>query len=133
MVDEQRRRVEIFRGTALLIDVLVHALHLRRRQSNRRRHAGGIDIVIAAVETEIHLVVGKCEIEFFLTLRHRKGVGRWGPSPNFLRYAEVLGECVDLRLVEMSDRLEVSRAVSLLYKKALVVFESVGGADYRVV
>ena len=48
-------------------------------------------------------------------------------------HAEVRGERVDLRLVEVRDRLEVGRAVALLHEEALVVLEPVGRAGDGVV
>ena len=43
------------------------------------------------------------------------------------------GERVDLRLVEMRERLDVGGAVAVLHEKALVVFEPVRRAEHGVV
>jgi molybdate-binding protein len=46
---------------------------------------------------------------------------------------EVARHGVDLRLVEVRDRLEVGRAIAVLDEETLVVFEPVGRADHGVV
>ena len=56
-----------------------------------------------------------------------------GAAPDLLRHAEVLRELVDLRLVEVRDRLDVRGAVALLHEEALVVLEAVRRPDDRVV
>ena len=47
--------------------------------------------------------------------------------------AEVFRQLIDLRLVEVRDRLDVGDSVALLDEEALVVFEAVRRARDRVV
>ena len=56
-----------------------------------------------------------------------------GRRADLLGHAEVLGELVDLGLVEMRDRLHVGGAVAALDEEALVVLEPVRRADDGVV
>ena len=71
-------------------------------------------------------VVGQGEVELLLRLRQasrcRSSGGRARISCG---HAEVLGQRVDLGLVEVGDGLEVGGAVALLHEEALVVLEPV--------
>ena len=112
---------------------LVDALDLLGREPGGRRHFGRRHAVVRAVEAEVHLVVGQREVELFLRLRQRERVGGRRPAADLLGHAEVLGQRVDLGLVEVRDRLDVGGAVALLHEEALVVLEPVGRAGDGVV
>ena len=78
-------------------------------------------------------MVGEGEVELLLGLRQREGVGGGRAAADLLRHPEVLGQRVDLGLVEVGDGLEVGRAVALLHEEALVVLEAVGRSRHGVV
>ena len=85
------------------------------------------------VEAKIHLLERQREVELLLRLRQRVRVRGRFPRPDPLGDVQVLGELVDLRLVEVRDRLHVSGAVAELDEESLVVLEPVRRADDRVV
>ena len=98
-----------------------------------RRDFGRRLAVLKSVEAEVHHRIRHRKVELLLALRQRPGVGRRRPRADLLRQAEMCGERIDLRLVEMRDRLDVRRAVAVLHEKALVIFEPVGRAEHGVV
>ena len=50
-----------------------------------------------------------------------------------VRQLHVPRQRIDLRLVQVRDRLHVRAAVAVLHEEALIVFESIRRADHRVV
>ena len=71
---------------------------------------------------------------FVLALRHREGVGGRGAAADFRRDAELLRDPVDLRLVEMRDRLEKQGVGPKMIDSylALASYQKAGGATARV-
>ena len=88
--------------------------------------------VIQPEQTKVELLVGQREVELLLRLRQRIRVGRRRPSADLFGNAQGLRKLVDLRLVQMRDRLQVGGAIAVLDEEALVVFEAIGRADDRV-
>ena len=87
----------------------------------------------AGIQAKIHEIVGKRKVEFFLGLRERPRIGCRRPGADLFGDPQEFRELVDLGLVEVRDRLEVRRAVTVLHEKSLVVFQPVRRSGHRVV
>src|SRR6056297_245737 len=128
--DETWRGMQITRGLALGGNVVPHAPDLLRRDPHRPRDIVGGYAVIEPVETQIHLVGGQGEVELLLRLGQRPGIGGRRARADLPRYAEMIGELIDLRFVEMRDRLDVGGAVAVIDEEALIVFQPVRRTDH---
>ncbi len=124
--------MQIDRRLSLGFDILVDPIDLPRREPNRIGHLLGRHVVILAIETGVHPLVGEREKELLLRLRHGVGV-RGGPAAaDRFGHAEVFGHAVNLGFVEVGNGLEVGRAVAILDEEPLVVLQPVGCAHHGV-
>ncbi len=125
--------MHVARRTALGLDVLVHPLRLLDAEVNDRCDLLDRNAVGERIQAQIHLGVRQCEVEFLLRLRHRIGVRRGRPAANLVRHPQVRRELVDLRFIQVCDRLEIGCPVALFDEEPLVVFQAVGGARDGIV
>src|SRR6185503_13419602 len=100
-LDEQRRLVQVPRRHALAIDVSEPAFHLFHIPAQTRRRRGRRLTLGSSMEQKIQIASWQREVELLLRLREGEGVGRRRSRDDLSRNAEVLGQTVDLRLVEM--------------------------------
>jgi len=125
--------MQVARRRALLIDVPQHPGRLVRRPSQLRGDGRRIAAEVVREQDQIQCGGRKGEIELFLRLRQRVGVGGRRPGPNRRRDVQEFRECVHLRFVQVGDGLHVRQPVSAFDEEPLVVLEPVGRADDGVV
>ena len=128
-----RARVQVAGGPALRVDVAIHELGCCS-VSPAPPPAPPPAAVVLRPQRQVHLLVGKGEVELVLSLRQAVRVrGRRARRQISAGKPQVAGQRVDLGLVQMRDGLHVGGAVAVLHEEALVVFQPVRRADDRVV
>src|SRR6267378_4772446 len=128
---KQRGELKISRGAPFCVDGSIHALDLLWVDARVFRHFRGADPVILSEETQVHALEGNGEVEFLLRLWQRKGVGCGGSLLNLFGNIQIGGQLIDLRFVKMGDGFKIGRAVAILDKKPLVIFQAVGRSRDR--
>jgi hypothetical protein len=87
-----RTRVEVGRDFALVLDVPIDEVHLLGADLQRAGSLLGADIMVIGPEREVHALPGQREVELFLRLRQRIGVGRRCALLDLLREPERGGQ-----------------------------------------
>jgi hypothetical protein len=74
-------------------------------------------LVVVRPQRHVHLGVGQGEVELVLALLQAVGVRGGHGAADALGQAQVVRQGIDLRLVQVGDRLQVRRAVAVRTKK----------------
>ena len=85
------------------------------------------------MEHDVHHLHRQTEEEFFGSLRQRIRVRARRAADDRVRHMQVFGELVDLRFVDVRDRLEVGEPIAALHKEALIMLEAVRRAGDGIV
>src|SRR5438445_374464 len=133
VLNQPRRRMKIAGYAPFCFDVTKDARNLLRREPDLRSNFDWIVPMIFAVEHEVHFLVRQAEIEFLLRLWQRVGVCSWRSLEDYVRYLQVLRQLIHLRLVQMSDRLQIGGAVAEFDKETLIIFQPIWRARDGVV
>src|SRR4051812_20074271 len=102
-IDEERRLVQIACAATPAGNVAEDAQHLLGGEAHGRSDRLGGYAVVERIHAYVQRAQRDAEEELFLRLFERVGVGRRRAGADLFRRAEVRGELVDLRLIQMGD------------------------------
>src|SRR5438093_2302724 len=127
-LEQHRRRMQVGRGSPLLVDVVADPVDLLGGHPQVGRDDVVRDAVVLRPEHQIQPRVVQRVVEVLLRLREAEGVRRRLAPEDLLVDAKMASQRVDLALVQTGDGLHIGGAVAELHEESLVVLETIGRA-----
>src|ERR1700687_5047452 len=118
--DDRRCSVQVSAGAPLPVDVAVDLCSSLFGDPQPGSKPTRGNAVIARPQRDVHVGVRQAEEKLVLALLEAISVRGRRRCTNLFWQSQVAGESVDLALVEMCQRLEVSCPIPILDEKALV-------------